>query len=60
MNGLDAVACRSASEVPSAACHHAVEPLTRPNNLVGSAANCKPRVPTDLATVSICASVAPN
>src|SRR6266511_6179181 len=48
------------SGVPNAVCHCWVEPLTRPNNLVGSAANCRPRVLTDLATVLICASEAPN
>ena len=34
------------------------DPVTRPNNRVGSAANCKLR--TDWAMASICASVAPN
>jgi hypothetical protein len=60
MNGLAAVAACVASGVPNAVCHCRVEPVTRPNNLVGSAANCSPRVLTDLATVMICASVAPN
>jgi hypothetical protein len=60
MNGLEAVAACLDSGLPNAACHCSVEPVTRPNNLVGSAANCKPRVCTDLATVLICASVAPN
>ena len=58
--GLDAVAACLESAAPSAACHCWVEPVTRPNNRVGSAANCRPRVLTDLATVLICASVAPN
>src|SRR6266511_2876553 len=60
MNGLDAVAACLDSGVPNAVCHCWVEPLTRPNNLVGSAANCRPRVLTDVAAVLICASEAPN
>jgi hypothetical protein len=60
MNGLAAVAACLDSGVPNACCHCWVEPVTRPNNLVGSAANCRPRVLIDLATSLICASVAPN
>ncbi|SRR6266511_959144 len=61
MNGLAAVAaCLDSGMPPRAACHCWVEPVTRPNNRVGSAANCRPRVLTDLATVLICASEAPN
>jgi hypothetical protein len=60
MNGLDAVAACVDSGAPNAACHWPVVPVTRPNNLVGSATNCKPSVLTDLFTVLIWASVAPN
>jgi hypothetical protein len=59
MNGLDAVADLLGQRSPNAACHSRVEPVTRPNNLVGSAAKCRPKVLTDSATL-IWASVAPN
>ena len=60
MKGFDAVAACSVSGVPSAACHCLADPVTRPNNRVGSAANCRPRPWTDSAMALICASVAPN
>src|SRR6266542_2919584 len=61
MNGLAAVAaCLDSGVPPRAVCHCWGEPVTRPNNRVGSAANCRPRVLTELATELICASVAPN
>jgi len=61
MNGLAAVAaCLDSGMPPRAVCHCWGEPVIRPNSLVGSAANCKPRVLTDLATVEIWVSEAPN
>lgn len=60
MNGLDDVAAWFDSGDPNAARHCSVEPVTRPNNLEGSAAKCRPRDLIDLATALICLSVAPN
>lgn len=60
MNGLDAVAAFVDSGAPKADCHCLAEPVTRPNSLVGSAENCRPRPLTDWSTALICAFVAPN
>ena len=43
MNGPDDVAAWFDSGDPNAARHCSVEPVTRPNNLEGSAAKCRPR-----------------
>jgi hypothetical protein len=60
VKGFDAVPACSVSGVPSAVCRCLADPITRANNRVGSAANCRPRPWTDLAMALICASVAPN
>jgi hypothetical protein len=60
VNGLDAVAACVDSGARNAAFHCRAEPVTRPNSLVGSAANRRPRPLIALATAMICVSVAPN
>src|SRR5271169_5511508 len=60
MKGFDVVAACFDKGFPNAVRHCRAEPVTRPNNLVGSAANQRPMDRIDLAIALISAFVAPN